>query len=69
LKVFRLIPRGPESEAILIRRSAILEAAGMVLLTAALFTDAPLPLLVCVSLGTLMMLGGFLNCVLVMRAQ
>lgn len=69
MTAFRLIPRGSGAGAILVRRSAILEVAGIVLLTAALFTDAPIPLLVCVSLGTLMMLAGFLNWALVMRTR
>lgn len=69
MTAFRLVPRGPAAGAVLIRRSAVLVVAGMVLLTAALFTDAPLPLLICVSLGTLMMLCGFLNWVLVMRTR
>lgn len=64
----RLIPRGPEAFPSLVRASALLVIAGMILLSAGLFTDAPLPLVILVSLGTLGMVCGFLTWAVAVRA-
>jgi hypothetical protein len=58
---FELIPESRHRTASLTRRGAVTAAAGIVLLSASMFTDAPLPLLILVSLGGLLVLAGCLT--------
>lgn len=57
---FQLLPSGPGAAARVLRRGALAQAAGVVVLSVALFTKIPLVLVVVITLGGLLIALGFL---------
>ncbi len=57
---FQLLPSGPDAAARVLRRGALAQAAGVVVLSVALFTKIPLVLVVVITLGGLLIALGFL---------
>ena len=61
MATFEIIPESRHRTASLTRRGAAAAGAGIVLLAASMFTYAPLPLILLISLGGLLILAGCLT--------
>jgi len=57
---FQLLPSGPGAAARVLRRGALSQAAGVLVLSVALFTKMPLILVAVIPLGGLLIALGFL---------
>jgi hypothetical protein len=57
---FQLFPSGPDSATRILKRGALAQVAGVLVLSVALFTKIPLLLVVVISLGAPLIALGFL---------
>ena len=57
---FQLIPSGPDAATRVLKRGALSQVAGVLVLSVALFTRIPLLLVVIIPLGGLLIVLGFL---------
>ena len=68
MSAFRLVPRGAEAAASTIRRGAVLESLGLLIVSLSLFMVPPLLFFLGLAVGTLLVLGGFLSWLLAARS-
>lgn len=57
---FQLLPSGPDAAARVLRRGALSQVAGVLVLSVALFTKVPILLVIVIPLGGLLIVLGFL---------
>ena len=57
---FQLLPSGPDAATRVLKRGALSQVAGVLVLSVALFTKTPLVLVVIIPLGGLLVALGFL---------